>query len=68
MFPLYVCEGAWFILDFHVTLKTSFLLTRALFRVVCSGVFVSMFGLCVKWTETVLQLVVLVAVIVVGPG
>ena len=49
-------------------LKTSFLLTRALFRVFCSGVSVSMFGLCIKWTETVLQLVILVAAIVMGPG
>ena len=49
-------------------LKTSFPLTRALFRVLCSGVSVSVFGLCIKWTETVLQLVVLVATIVMGPG
>ena len=49
-------------------LKTLLLLTRALFRVFSLGVSVSMFGLCVKWTETVLQLVVLVAVIVIDPG
>ena len=46
-------------------LKTSFLLTRALFRVLCLGVSISMFRLCVKWMETVLQLVVLVAAIVI---
>ena len=49
IFPLYVCgEGAWFTLNFHVMLKTSFIVTRALFRVLCSGVSVSVFGLCVK--------------------
>ena len=48
VFPLYVCEGAWFILNFHVMLKTSFLGTRALFRVLCSDVSVSVFSLCVK--------------------
>ena len=48
IFPLYVCEGAWFIPNFHVVLKASFLGTRALFRVLCLGVSVSVFGLCVK--------------------
>ena len=49
-------------------LKTSFVATRALFRVLCSGVSVSVFGLCVKLVETMLQLVVLVVAITVGPG
>ena len=48
VFPLYVCEGAWFTLDFLVALKTLFLITRVSFRVLWSGVFVSVFGLCVK--------------------
>ena len=47
---------------------TSFVVTRVLFRVLCSGVFVSVFGLRVKLMETVLQLVVLVAAVIVGPG
>ena len=68
VFPRYVCEGVWFTLNFHVMLKTSFVVTRALFRVLCSGVFVSVLGLCVTLTETVLQLVVLVAAVIVGPG
>ena len=49
-------------------LKTSFAVTRALFRVLCSGVFVSVFGLCVKFVETMLQLVLLVVAVTVGPG
>ena len=49
-----VCEGAWFALYLHVVFKTSFVVTRALLRVLCSGVSVSMFGLCVKCAETVL--------------
>ena len=61
-------RGAWFILNFHVMLKTSFVVTRALFRVLCSGVSVSMLGLCVKLAETMLQLVVLVVAVTVGPG
>ena len=48
VFLLYVCEGAWFTLNFHVMLKTSFVGTRALFIVLCSGVSVSEFGLCIK--------------------
>ena len=68
VFPRYVCEGAWFILNFHVMLTASFIVTRVLFRVLCSGVFVSVFGLRVKLTKTVLQLVVLVAAVIVGPG
>ena len=36
-------------LNFHVMLKTSFVVTRALFRVLCSGVSVFVFGLCVKF-------------------
>ena len=40
----YVCEGVWFCLDFHVVFETSFMGTRALFKVLCSGVFVSLFG------------------------
>ena len=43
---LYVCEGAWFCLDFHVVLETSFMGTIALFKVLCSGVSVSLFGFC----------------------
>ena len=62
-----VCEGVWFTLNFHVMLKTSFVVTRALFRVLCSGVSVSVFGLCVKLAETMLQLVVLVVTVTVGP-
>ena len=68
IFLCYVCEGAWSILNFHVMLMASFVVTRALFRVLCSGVFVSVFSLCIKLTETVLQLVVLVAAVIVGPG
>ena len=68
VFLRYVCEGAWFILNFHVMLTTLFIVTRALFSVLCLGVFVSVFGLCVKLMETVLQLVVLVAAVIVGPG
>ena len=68
VFPCYVCEGAWFTLNFHVVLKTSFIGTRALFRVLCLGVSIFVFGLCVNLTETVLQLVVLVAAAVMGPG
>ena len=47
-----VCEGAWFALYLHVVFKTSFVVTRALFRVLCSGVSVSTFGLCEKRAET----------------
>ena len=39
-----------------------------LFRVLCLGVSVFLFGLCVKTSETVLRLVVLVVIIIVGPG
>ena len=63
-----VCEGAWFALYLHVVFKTLFVVTRALFRVLCSGVSVSTFGLCVKRVETVLQLVVLVVTVTAGPG
>ena len=49
-------------------LKTSFVVTRALFRVLCLGVSVSVFGLCIKLAETMLQLVVLVVTETVGPG
>ena len=66
--PCYVCEGAWFTLNFHMVVKTSFVGTRALFRVLCSGVSVFVFGLCINLTETELQLVVLVAADVKGPG
>ena len=45
-----------------------FVVTRALFRVLCSGVSVSTFGLCIKNAETVLRLVVLVVAVTVGPG
>ena len=48
--------------------ETLFVVTRALFRVLCSGVSASVFGICVKLVETMLQLVVLVAVVTVGPG
>ena len=63
-----VCEGAWFALYLHVVFKTSFLVTGALFRVLCSGVSVSTFGLCVKCVETVLRLIVLVVAVTAGPG
>ena len=63
-----VCEGVWFALYLHVVFKTSFVVTRALFRVLCLGVSVSTFGLCVKRVETVLRLVVLVVAVTVGPG
>ena len=43
----YVREGAWFCLDFHVVLETSFMGTIVLFKVLCSGVSVSLFGFCV---------------------
>ena len=49
-------------------LKTSFVVTRALFRVLCLGVSVSMFSLWVKHAETVLRLVVLVVAVNAGPG
>ena len=49
-------------------LKTSFVVTRALFRVLCLGVSVSVFGLCVKLAETMLRLVVLVVTVTAGPG
>ena len=49
-------------------LKTSFVVTGTLFRVLCSGVSASVFGLCVKLVETMLQLVVLVVVVTMGPG
>ena len=55
-------------LNFYVMLKTSFVVTRALFRVLCSGVSIFAFGLCVKFAETMLQLVVLVVTVTVGPG
>ena len=63
-----VCEGAWFALYLHVMFKTSFVVTRALFRVLCLGVSVSTFGLCVEHVETVLRLIVLVVAVTVGPG
>ena len=63
-----VCEGVWFALYLHVVFKTSFVVTRALFRVLCSGVSVSTFSLCVKRVETVLRLVVLVVTVTSGPG
>ena len=44
----YVCEGAWSWLNFHVVFKTSFIVTRALFRVLCLGVSVSLLSLSVK--------------------
>ena len=49
-------------------LKALFVVTRALFRILCSGVSVSVFGLWVKFAETMLQLVVLVVAVTVGPG
>ena len=49
-------------------LKTLFVVTRALFIVLCSGVSVSVFGLCAKFAETMLQLVILVVAVTVGPG
>ena len=65
---LYVSGGAWFASNLHVLLKTLFLQTRVLFRVLCLGVSVSVFGLCVKLMETVLQLVILVVIVIMGPG
>ena len=58
----------WFALYLHVVFKTLFVVTRALFRVLCLGVSVSVFSLCVKLAETMLQLVVLVVAVTVGPG
>ena len=63
-----VCEGAWFALYLHVVFKTLFVVARALFRVLCSGVSFSTFGLCVKRVKTVLRLVVLVVAVTAGPG
>ena len=68
MFSLYVGDGAWFASNFHVLLKTPFLQTRVLFRVLCLGVSVFVFCFCVKFTETVLWLVVLVVIVIMGPG
>ena len=67
VFLRYVCEGAWFILNFHVMLTILFIVTRVLFRVLCLGIFVSVFGLRIKLMETVLQLVILVAAVIVCP-
>ena len=55
-------------LNFHVMLKTSFVVTRALFRVLCLAVSISVFGLCIKFVETMLQLVILLVAVTVGPG
>ena len=49
-------------------LEASFVVTRALFRVLCLGVSVSVFGLCIKLAETILRLVILVVIVVVGAG
>ena len=68
LFSCCVCEGVWFAFNFHVMFETLFVVTRALFRVLCSGVSTSVFGICVKLAETMLQLVVLVVVVTVGPG
>ena len=68
LFLCCICEGMWFTLNFHVMLKTSFVATRTLFRVLCSGVSFSVFSLCIKLAETVLRLVVLVVAVVVGAG
>ena len=68
MFSLYVGDGAWFASNFHVLLKTSFLQTRVLFRVSCLGVSVFVFCFCVKFMETMLRLVVLVVIVIMGPG
>ena len=54
-------KGAWSQLNFHILLKTLFLLIRALFGVMCSNISVSVVCFCVNLTETVMQLVVLVA-------
>ena len=56
-----------FTLYLHVVFKTSFVVTRALFRVLCLGVSISTFGLCVKHVETVLRLVILVVAVTAGP-
>ena len=68
LFLCCICDGVWFALNFHIMFETSFVVTRALFRVLCSGVFASVFGICIKLVETMLQLVVLVVVVTVGPG
>ena len=52
----------------HVLFKASFVATRALLRVLCSGVSVSMFGLCVNMRKLVLRLGILVVPVTVGPG
>ena len=61
------CKGKCCMLGYS-EVKTFFVVTRALFRVLCSGVSVSMFSLCVKHAETMLQLVVLVVAVIAGPG
>ena len=60
-------KGVWSRLNFHILVKASFLLTRALFRVLCSVVPISEVGFCVNLMETVIQLVVLVAAGVMVP-
>ena len=68
LFSCVLCEGVWLALNFHVMFETSFVVTRALFRVLCLGVSASVFSICVKLAETMLQLVILVAVVTVGHG
>ena len=60
-------KGVWSQLNFHILVKASFLLTRALFRVLYSDVSISVVSFYVNLTETVMQLVVLVAAGVVVP-
>ena len=68
LFRCDVCDGVWSTLYLHMLLKTLFVVTRVLFRVFCLGVSISVFGLCVKYAETVLRLVILVVAVTVGPG
>ena len=54
IFLHYVCVRVWFSLNFHVVLEALFVGTRTLFRVLCLGISVSLFGFCVEFMETVL--------------
>ena len=60
-------KGMWSHLNFHILVKASFLLTRVLFRVLYSDVSISVVRFCINLTETVMQLVILVAAGVVVP-
>ena len=60
--------GVWFALYLHVVFKTLFVVSRALFGVLCLGVSVSTFGFCEKRADTVLRLVILVVAVIAGHG